>query len=88
MQTPVKVTLEGFYRGRAEFLKLGTVTHLVTGRVLCRKCGGRIKVQPVMIEIHDAAECRCEARCEHFEAGIPYCASCEELPAARGCVHA
>jgi len=88
MQTPSKVTLEGFYRGRLEFLKMETVNNPANARVTCRKCGGRIKVVPVIMEIHDAADGQCVTRGESFEAGVPYCPACEELPASRGCVHA
>ena len=88
MQTPVKLTLEGFYQGRGVFLREKCYTNGATGRVLCRQCGTRIKAAPVFIEIHDAAKGQCVGNGEQFEAGVPYCPSCEELPASRGCVHA
>ncbi len=88
MQTPSKLTLEGFYRGRAEFLKTSTIKNKANGRVLCVKCGARIKVQPAQIEIHEAWHGLCKGNGEVFEAGVPYCPGCEEPPAETGCVHA
>ncbi len=88
MQTPTKVTLDGFYLGRNEYLRNDTHTNYETMRVLCRKCGSRIKVLPAKIEIHDAANGQCVGGGESFETGIPYCPHCEEMPAAAGCVHA
>jgi hypothetical protein len=87
MKTPVKLTLEGFYQGRARFLRDECVTNSTTGRVCCRKCGTRIKAAPVTIEIHAASNGECVGEGEEFEAGVPYCPACEELPASRGCVH-
>ena len=88
MQTPVKLTLEGFYQGRAVFLRDDCITNPHNGRVLCRHCGTRIKVAPVTVEIHAASNGKCLGEGEEFDAGVPYCPACEELPAGRGCVHA
>ncbi len=88
MQTPQKMTLEGFYLGRAVFLRDECVTNGATGRVLCRQCGTRIKAAPVTIEIHAGSNGKCLGEGEEFEAGVPYCPACEALPASRGCVHA
>ena len=88
MQTPVKVTLDGFYRERAEFLEKQSGPGRGRYRVFCRTCGEQIKVQPAQIEIHEAANGQCKGNGEVFEAGIPYCPACEELPAGAGCVHA
>jgi hypothetical protein len=88
MQTPNKVTLEGFYLARAKFLRDQCTTNEATNRVLCAQCGGRIKMAPVRIEIHAVANGQCVGNGEAFEAGVPYCPACEELPASRGCVHA
>lgn len=88
MQAPKGVTLEGFYLGRAKFLCEECTSNAQTGVVLCRHCGGRIKAAAVQVEIHEAANGRCLGNGEGFEAGLPYCPSCEELPANVGCVHA
>ena len=88
MQTPVKVTLEGFYQARKGYLAEKCHFHGVTGRMLCRKCGERIKMVAAKVEIHEAGNGQCVGNGERFEAGIPYCPGCEELPAAEGCVHA
>jgi len=88
MQTPTKVTLEGFYQARAEFLKELCYTNPETQMVLCRACGGRLKVVCACIEIHLSRNGQCGGEGEQFEAGVPYCPGCEELPASRGCVHA
>ena len=88
MQTPVKLTLDGFYGRRAEFLRERTIKNEANGRVICRVCGTRIKILPAQIEIHEAGNGQCVGNGESFEAGVPYCPGCEELPAAEGCVHA
>ena len=88
MQTPKRFMLEGFYQARAVFLRDQCVTNAATGRVLCRGCGGRIKAVPATIEIHELADGQCRGQGEQFEAGVPYCPCCEDLPAMTGCVHA
>lgn len=88
MQTPTRGTLEGFYRGRAEWMERETRAHTLTGQVICRTCGDRIHACLAQISIHDAANGECKGNGEAFEAGIPYCARCESMPANTGCVHA
>ena len=88
MQTPVKVTLEGFYQRREAFLRDECYSNGQTGVVLCCHCGGRIKGAAVKVEIHEASSGKCVGNGEQFEAGVPYCPHCEALPANRGCVHA
>jgi len=87
MQTPKRVTLEGFYQARVAYLNKQTSSSLLTGRVVCDVCGTQIQVASVPIEIHYVAAGRCVGEGEEFEAGIPYCPRCEALPESRGCVH-
>ena len=88
MQTPKGLTLEGFYQARAVFLSDDCYTAAVSGRVCCKKCGGRIKVVAAKIEIHEAGKAECVGNGELFESAIPYCPHCEALPASVWCVHA
>ena len=88
MQTPSKVTLEGFYNARREWLEKNTRSNRLTGQVICRFCGDPVHCCAANIEIHDAANGQCKGNGENFDAAIPYCARCESMPANTGCVHA
>ena len=87
MQTPKGITLQEFHDARAAFLRDKCVSWPTTGVVTCAACGERIKCAPVVFEIHQAGEQQCIPEGDEFEAGVPYCPQCEELPASRGCVH-
>jgi hypothetical protein len=87
MQTPQRITLEGFYTGRRDYLRDLTQSSPFTGKVVCRWCGVQIKMAPVTVEIHGPSGDGCVGEGEEFEAGVPYCPRCEELPESRGCVH-
>jgi hypothetical protein len=87
MRTPVKVTMEEFVAERREWLKNYTVASPTTGGLLCVTCGGAIRGQAVVLDIHDRRLPGCQGDGETIQTGIPYCPNCEELPAKRGCVH-
>ena len=88
MQTPEKVTLEGFLEARVAFMRGVEARPDPRLTFRCRKCGATIKTVSAQISVHEARFGGCAGWGEVINAAIPYCPSCEELPAATGCVHA
>ena len=87
MQTPVKLTLEEYLQARREFLAKKTVAWATTGGLQCVECGGVIRAQAVSLDVHNRRLPGCQGDGEIMQTAVPYCVDCEELPAARGCVH-
>ena len=87
MQTPVKLTLEEYHQARLAWLKEWTHTVAQLPGLRCLACGGRVRVEPVTLDLHFRALPGCQGEGETMETGVPYCVDCEELPAKRGCVH-
>jgi hypothetical protein len=87
MKTPVKVTLEEYHQARCEWLKENTHTVEELPGLRCLACGGRVRVEPVTLELHARGLPGCQGDGETMLTGIPYCPGCEELPAKTGCVH-
>lgn len=87
MQTPVKLTLDQYLQARREFLARKTLTSRVTGLLVCPECGIRIRAQAATLDIHGPDLGVCQGEGDTMNTAVPYCPKCEEVPAARGCVH-
>lgn len=87
MQTPAVESLGSFQARRRAYLANHVYKSKEDEKWYCSVCGGRLKVVAAVIEIHaPGSTCQSDSG-EEFTTGIPYCQDCEEIPAARGCVH-
>lgn len=78
MLTPVRVEWETFKRELVETM----------ARQTCSRCGERLTFARSYISIHSTEFgdlCAGEGRCDRYM--IPFCETCEPLPAPQGCVH-
>lgn len=87
MQTPVKMTLEEYHQARREWLEKHTVAWPGNLGLQCVECAGVIRGFAVKLDVHKRELPGCQGDGETLETGVPYCPSCEELPAETGCVH-
>jgi len=87
MQTPVMLTLEEYREMRRIWLEHCTIAWPTTGGLQCVECGAVIRAQAVTLDVHNRELPGCQGDGETMETAVPYCPSCEELPAKRGCVH-
>jgi hypothetical protein len=87
MNTPKRISLEQFMQERAEW----GAEHCVEredGVEVCAECGAPIEEAQPYISLHDARFGEACAGCgQVLRLAIPYCPSCEEIPAASGCLH-
>lgn len=87
MQTPAKVTLDQYLQARREFLAQKTLAWPTTGGLQCVECGGAIRGQAAILSVHDLNVGVCAGTGHTMTTAVPYCPACEEVPAARGCLH-
>lgn len=85
MKTPRKMSYQDFGSARMKWIAAHCVTE--GNSQLCKACGGRIRLAPTTVSIHDARFEACAGSGSVARIVVPYCPQCEPTPEGSGCFH-